>query len=309
MSQQPSGWYDDPSNPEMLRYWDGVMWTSHTAPKRSPTLPQGSGTLPQASGPGSAATQGVPTQAPTTPMPQGSGWQGESPQGYGQQGQQGQPGQPGQYGQAPQYGQPSQYGQYGQAPQYPGAPASAAWMQTIKTTADGVPLASWGRRLAAWLLDGIILTILSYLLLRVFAPDYFTAFQNLIDAASRQSESELQSVATDLAAQALRVGLISWGTVTVYCLAFWTTLAQTPGKLAVGISVRRVDRPGPLDIGTALRRRLLSVLQIVPLVSGLYFIVFLLDYLWPLWDDKRQALHDKIGGTQVVMGKQPRVPR
>ncbi|TQM63711.1 RDD family protein [Humibacillus xanthopallidus] len=292
MSQQPSGWYDDPSNPEMLRYWDGVMWTSHTAPKKSPTLPQSSGQPPQAASSdatGAAATQGVPTS--TTPMPQGSGWQGQAPQAYGQ-------------GQAP--GQYGQQGQYGQAPQYPGAPPSAAWMQTIKTTADGVPLASWGRRLAAWIIDGVILTILSYLMLRAFAPDYFTTIENLIDAASRQDQTEIQSIAQDVAGQAFRVGLITWGTVTVYCLAFWTTLAQTPGKMAVGISVRRVDRPGPLDIVSALRRRLLSLLQIVPLVSGLYFIVFLLDYLWPLWDDKRQALHDKVGGTQVVVGKQPR---
>ncbi|GAA2153754.1 putative RDD family membrane protein YckC [Humibacillus xanthopallidus] len=289
MSQQPSGWYDDPSNPDMLRYWDGVMWTSHTAPKKSPTLPQSSSLPPQASSSdatGAAATQGVPTA--TTPMPQGSGWQGQAPQAYGQGGQVG------------------QQGQYGQAPQYPGAPATAAWMQTIKTTADGVPLASWGRRLAAWIIDGVILTILSYVLLNAFASDYFTTIENLIDAASRQNQTEIQNIAQDLAGQAFRVGLITWGTITVYCLAFWTTLAQTPGKMAVGISVRRVDRPGPLDIGSALRRRLISVLQIVPLVSGLYFIVFLLDYLWPLWDDKRQALHDKVGRTQVVMGKQPR---
>lgn len=292
MSQQPSGWYDDPSNPEMLRYWDGVMWTSHTAPKKSPTLPQ-SGNVPPQGGPsdstGAAATQGVPTA--TTPMPQGSGWQGQAPQAYGQGGQLG------------------QQGQYGQAPQYPGAPASAAWMQSIKTTADGVPLASWGRRLGAWILDGILLTILCYLLLRAFAPDYFTSVENLLDAAARQDRAELESLATDIAGQALRVGLITWGAVTVYCLAFWTTLAQTPGKMAVGISVRRADRPGPLDIVTALRRRVLSVLQVVPLVSGLYFIVFLLDYLWPLWDDKRQALHDKVALTQVVMGKQPRGQR
>ena len=50
---------------------------------------------------------------------------------------------------------------------------------------------------------------------------------------------------------------------------------------------------------------MLSALQIVPLVSGLYFIVFLLDYLWPLWDDKRQALHDKVAATQVVCGQSP----
>jgi uncharacterized RDD family membrane protein YckC len=294
MSQQPSGWYDDPSNPEMLRYWDGVMWSSHTAPKKSPTLPQDTGLPPQAGSDstGAAATQGGPM--PTTPMPQGSGWQAQAPQAYGQ---------------ADQQGQVGQQAQYGQAPQYPGAPANAAWMQSIKTTADGVPLASWGRRLGAWIIDGILLTILSYLLLQAFAADYFTSVENLLDAASRQNQDEIQDLARDIAAQSLRVGLITWGAVTVYCLAFWTTLAQTPGKMALGISVRRADRPGPLDISTALRRRVLSALQIVPLVSSLYFIVFLLDYLWPLWDDKRQALHDKVAATQVVLGKQPRNQR
>src|SRR4051812_30717449 len=125
MSQQPSGWYDDPSNPEMLRYWDGVMWSSHTTPKKSPTLPQAAGLPPQAGTDrtGAAATTGVPS--PTAPMPQGSGWQDQAPQAYGQGGQAGQYGQPGQH---------PQPGQYGQAPQYPGAPPNAAWMQSIKTT-------------------------------------------------------------------------------------------------------------------------------------------------------------------------------
>ena len=30
-------------------------------------------------------------------------------------------------------------------------------------------------------------------------------------------------------------------------------------------------------------------------------LVQLLDFLWPLWDDKRQALHDKVAGTNVVL--------
>ena len=29
---QPSGWYDDPNDADLLRYWDGVVWTSHVAP-------------------------------------------------------------------------------------------------------------------------------------------------------------------------------------------------------------------------------------------------------------------------------------
>ena len=44
---QPSGWYDDPQNPENLRYWDGVTWTAHTTPKKSPTADQSTIGLPQ----------------------------------------------------------------------------------------------------------------------------------------------------------------------------------------------------------------------------------------------------------------------
>ena len=39
MSQR-AGWYDDPENSENLRYFDGVLWTSHTTPRTSPTAGQ-----------------------------------------------------------------------------------------------------------------------------------------------------------------------------------------------------------------------------------------------------------------------------
>lgn len=29
----PAAWYDDPGNPQVLRYWDGARWTEHVAPK------------------------------------------------------------------------------------------------------------------------------------------------------------------------------------------------------------------------------------------------------------------------------------
>jgi len=283
MSQQPSGWYDDPSNADMLRYWDGVTWTNHTAPKKSPTASQSTIGLPQQSqqaqqgqyGQVPPDRTGVPT--PTTPMPQGSGWQSQS--------------------QAPQ--------QQAQG-HYPQAPANAQWMHNIRTTADGVQLASWGKRFGAWILDGIILGIASYLLLRAFVPDYFASIQRVVDAAAAQDQAAMSSLINDVAAQAVKAGLVSWVFSAIYCIAFWTTTGQTPGKMALGISVRRTDASGPLDLVTAIRRRLLSALQLVPFVSGIYFLVFLLDGLWPLWDDKRQALHDKVASTQVVEGKQPR---
>ncbi len=278
MSQQPSGWYDDPSNPDMLRYWDGVTWTNHTAPKKSPTASQSTigrayGADPGGDATGAAAPTAPGAPSPTTPTPQG-GWQ---------QGQ-----------------QPYQQSPYQQAPQYTAPGPGAQWLYNVKTTADGVPLASWGKRFAAWLIDGVILLIGSLILTRIVAPDFTDTFQRFMDVAATQDQAAMERMVSDLTSQSLRIGISSWIFVSVYCVAFWTTVAQTPGKMALGISVRRVSEPGPLPLGTAALRRL------VPLAGQFVGILTLIDYLWPLWDDKRQALHDKVASTQVVEGKQPR---
>ena len=34
-----AGWYDDPADPAMARYWDGEQWTSRVRPKDSPEPP------------------------------------------------------------------------------------------------------------------------------------------------------------------------------------------------------------------------------------------------------------------------------
>ncbi len=299
MSQQPAGWYDDPSNPDMLRYWDGVTWSNHTAPRKSPTASSSSGGPDyQGQRPIVPAAPRQSSQAPPPPMPQGSGWQD-------------QPQQP----QQPQQGWQGQQGQFGQAPQYPdaaGSAGSANWMHSIKTTSDGVPLASWGRRLGAWAIDGVILVVLSVILSRIVAPEIWTAFSQAAETITQGpgNQAAADAAANDFAvvvtASAAKVGLSQFLLVSLYCIGFWTTIAQTPGKMAVGISVRRMDRTGPLDVMTAVRRRLLSLLQLVPIVSFLWPILDLIDGLWPLWDDKRQTLHDKVAQTQVVMGKQPK---
>src|SRR5436190_22228796 len=40
----PAGWYTDPGNPFLYRWWDGAAWTQHTAPANGQTAaasPQG----------------------------------------------------------------------------------------------------------------------------------------------------------------------------------------------------------------------------------------------------------------------------
>jgi uncharacterized RDD family membrane protein YckC len=183
-------------------------------------------------------------------------------------------------------------------------------MVPVKTTTDGVPLASWGRRFGAWLIDGVILLGVVVILWAVLAPEFWTAIGHLFDvaatgdpAATERASQELQTTVQEVAP---KVGIAQFLAVFAYCVGFWTWSGQTPGKMAVGISVRRADRPGPLDLPTAVRRRLLSLVQVVPFIGLAWVALWPLDGLFPLWDNQQQALHDKVAQTQVVMGKQPR---
>ena len=79
MSELPAGpgWYEDEHDPLLLRYFDGVVWTSHTNPRRSPTA--GASTIGRATPgviPGRAGNPGAWAQ----PGQQGS----QTPQGPGQ---------------------------------------------------------------------------------------------------------------------------------------------------------------------------------------------------------------------------------
>jgi uncharacterized RDD family membrane protein YckC len=86
--------------------------------------------------------------------------------------------------------------------------------------------------------------------------------------------------------------------IAVVLLGYWTYFeggeeGQTLGKRAVGIRVRN-EQGGPAGYGKAFARNL------VARVIGLFPIVGLIDVLWPLWDERKQCLHDKAGATIVV---------
>jgi pSer/pThr/pTyr-binding forkhead associated (FHA) protein len=70
---------------------------------------------------------------------------------------------------------------------------------------------------------------------------------------------------------------------------------QTWGKQALGIRVAR-DNGQPFTYGTALLRDFV----VKGLLFGALAIVWLVDALWPLWDEQNQALHDKLLGTHVL---------
>jgi len=120
--------------------------------------------------------------------------------------------------------------------------------------------ASFWRRLGGALIDGIVLSIVDGILRAIFKNP----------------------------GQAL--GLL----VTVgYFTYLHGKTGQTPGNAVLGIKVVDVrDRPGrPIGYGRAALRWLVSIVSL---------IVFLLGYLWMLWDPKKQTWHDKASGSVPV---------
>ena len=97
------------------------------------------------------------------------------------------------------------------------------------------------------------------------------------------------------------VGLvILLASITVGQALYFTILngnerGQTYGKRALGIRVIDSQEGGPIGYGRSLAR------WAVPFVINLIFGFFsLIDNLWPLWDARNQALHDKFADSVVV---------
>ncbi len=219
-----------------------------------------------------------------------------------------QPGQPG------QQAQPGQYysGQYGAT--YPQQPASAYpggyGQPGVATTPDGQRLAGWWKRVAATVLDGLVLVSLSVALGWPFVSRLASAYGDFFDEAVRAAENG--TAAPDQSALLSSVwgpmlGFLAVSLVVnfVYSVGFLKFVGATPGKLALGLRVRLREQPGPMSWGTVLLRwvgqNVASLVGVVPVLGSIATIYPLLDCLWPLWDSRKQALHDKIAKTNVVV--------
>lgn len=86
-------------------------------------------------------------------------------------------------------------------------------------------------------------------------------------------------------------GILSTIITFGYYWYFWTrNNGQTPGKTLMKIRVVKKD-------GTPIRDADAIVRVIGYYISG---AIFLIGFLWALWDENRQGWHDKLANTYVV---------
>jgi uncharacterized RDD family membrane protein YckC len=174
-----------------------------------------------------------------------------------------------------------------EAPAYGGPVPPGGWGQPIAQAPGwhGRPLASWGSRLAAYLLDGLILLVPVIALVVIIV-----------------------AVATGSDVAGWVTGVLGFLAYLVVAFLYAPTLmaregahnGQTWGKQMMGIRVIR-DTGETMGFGWAALREIVVKGFGVGLASSIIpFIPWFLNFFWPLWDDENRALHDMVCSTHVV---------
>jgi uncharacterized RDD family membrane protein YckC len=143
-------------------------------------------------------------------------------------------------------------------------------LPVLRRRQAGVRYGAWWRRAAAFVLDGVLVGAAG-------------ALVGAVPLALSSSYPAALAILSPIA------------TLAYFTLSHGSRRGQTLGDRAVGIAVRNAADGGRATYGQAFGRTFM-----VMLFSGLWFLGGFVDFLWPLWDRKRQAWHDKIAGTIVV---------
>ncbi|MER7459728.1 RDD family protein [Micromonospora sp. NPDC126480] len=299
MSVAP-GWYVDPADPETRRYWDGEGWIGapipvDATPPEGPPPPEPPAAEPPPApvspaagqppaGP-APATPGGPTAAPPAAAPPG-GWPPHAapPHGYG-----------------PPPGWPY--------PTWPGRPP--------EPRPHGLPLAGYGARLTARLIDFAVVFALNaavnsffvWRLVQEFRPTYAEWWRRVQNG--EMTSDPLPQPGAQAESLLIVILLIATALWLAYEVPAMAAGGQTFGKRVMGIKAVPLAADQPLGMGRALRRwNTLGLPTLLWYCCGLGLLLQLFDAISPLFDHPlRQALHDKRAQTVVVqVPREPRTP-
>lgn len=143
---------------------------------------------------------------------------------------------------------------------------------------QGRRLASWGSRVVAYIIDAIIGLLLA-------APGAILLSIGLVTHGSARG-----------ALIAIGVVLLAVATIVQIWQTGWRqgALGQSWGKSATGLRTVGAEDLRPIGGPKGLLRWLVDTLL------GSVGILQLLNYLWPLWDDRNQTWADKAVGSVVL---------
>jgi uncharacterized RDD family membrane protein YckC len=151
----------------------------------------------------------------------------------------------------------------------------------------GPPLANYGARVGGWLLDWLIVGVVSAPFLIAFdAIDHSSTLTTINGTTTRGTSFHVGAIGIVIHG----VMVLLYG--TLFC---GSKRGQTIGMIAAGTRV--IDRTAgtPIGYARAFGRALLEYVLALVL-----FIPWVVDMLFPLWDPMNQTLHDKATKSIVI---------
>ena len=139
-------------------------------------------------------------------------------------------------------------------------------------------------RLAAFLIDGIILCVIIWISESLLSLGFGLGWMG----------KSVDPLMLDVAVSGVHLFLgilIPFLIILAYLAGFWGWRGQTPGKMVLRLKITQIDG-SDIDRGTAILRLLGYVIS---------FLIVLIGYIWIGFDTYRQGLHDKIADTYVII--------
>jgi uncharacterized RDD family membrane protein YckC len=168
-----------------------------------------------------------------------------------------------------------------------GHPRTAAAATVVgQTTA----YAEWWQRAVGYLVDGIIVAVPAWIIMVIASIGF-------VRSATFTTEQFGNRVLNSgsFARIFVGIGIILLIGILYRVLMEGGARGQTVGKMAMKIAVKDADSGGSIGYGRAFIRWLVaSVLWIA------FYLPGIIDLLFPLWDPKKQTLHDKAVRSVVV---------
>jgi uncharacterized RDD family membrane protein YckC len=173
-------------------------------------------------------------------------------------------------------------------PRPPGAGGSAP--AAVAAPAGRPVLASWGSRVGAQVVDGLIVGAGAALLFVLITAPFSIGF----------FADDTVGVVAVVVGALLAIVCIAVVSLLYAPALMARTNGRTVGRSVTGIRVVRVDG-APMTFGFAMLREV-AVKALLFGVAGTLTggIANLLDVLWPLWDEENRALHDFVVNTRTV---------
>ena len=161
-------------------------------------------------------------------------------------------------------------------------------------------LAGWWLRVAAYVLDQLILAIPLMLVYFVFLVPVFFAmaqdpsFRSTAPVSVAENQRRAQVMMERMLPAMFGFFAVALVVPVAYFSFFHGWRGQTPGKMAVRIRVV-LENGERISYVRALIRYLVALA-----LWFAFYIPGVIDVLFPLFDKKKQAIHDKAAGTVVV---------